>query len=130
LAGGGGYLDTCSILNFRARDAQKNRDPRLDELHQMGLQRAWLEVADIIGVDNFLAMWRLLDSAFQSSMEDYGRTLVPIRAYRSYLKFQRNRYIHTLIKMGFKTHEILEKLRTQLGEEITVRQVDRIRKRG
>lgn len=128
--GGGGYLDTCSILNFRPRNGQKNRDPRLDELHQMGLQRVWLEIAETIGVDGFLATWRLLDAAFQSSMEDHGRMLVPIRAYRTFLKFQRNRYIHTLVSMGMSTREIREKVRLCLCEEVTVRHINRIRRIG
>lgn len=126
--GGGGYLDTCSILNFRARGAQKKRDPRLDELHQIGLQRVWLDVAETIGIDSFLAMWRILDTTFQSTADDSGRIKVPMRAYRSYLKFQRNRYINTLTAMGLSAQEVREKVRQQLCESISLRHINRLSK--
>src|SRR5690606_38227224 len=76
---GGGYLDNCIGLNFRP---QKKRDPRLDELYTMGLPAMWLEVAEAIGVDNFLVTWRILD-ANPSNYEDNGMKLVPLRRYKS-----------------------------------------------
>lgn len=128
--GGGGYLDECSVLNFRARGAEKKRDPRLDELVRLGLQRVWLDVAEAIGVDRFLAMWRILDTGFQATADDAGRMLVPMRSYRTYLKFQRNRYIETLAGMGYNAQQIRDKLRSQLCETISLRHIYRLRNNG
>lgn len=125
---GGGYQDNCKILNFSDR-TEKKRDPRLNELHEMGLQRVWLEVAESIGVDAMLAMWRIL-SGDPSSIGDDGRILVPIRSYSAYLRYQRNRYIETMTSMGLSPDEIRRRLREQTGEEITNRHILRIQRRG
>jgi len=123
--GGGGYQDICTVLNFGKNAGQKKRDPRLDELSQMGLQRVWLVIAERIGVDNMLAMWRILDSD-QSSIGDDGRLLVPIRSYSTFLRYQRNRYIESLDSMGLKPIEIQKKLKDQLCEQISIRHISRL----
>lgn len=123
--GGGGYQDICAVLNFDPNAAQKKRDPRLDELSQMGLQRLWLVIAERIGVDNLLAMWRIID-ADQSSIGDDGRLLVPIRSYSTFLRYQRNRYIESLDSMGLKPPEIQKKLKDQLCEQISIRHISRL----
>lgn len=123
--GGGGYQNICKILNFDQNADQKKRDPRLDEFRQMGLQRVWLEVAEEIGADNMLKMWRILDSD-QASVGDDGRLLVPIRSYSTFLRYQRNRYIESLSDMGMKPKEIREKLRAQLCEQISLRHISRL----
>jgi len=127
--GGGGYQDICTILNFGLAAAQKKRDPRLDELREMGLQRVWLVIAEDIGVDSFLKVWRILDSD-QSSIGDDGRLLVPIRSYSTFLRYQRNRYIEALDNRGMKPTEIREKLNKQLCETISLRHISRIIRRG
>lgn len=127
-AGGGGYPKKCEIFNFR-HPAEKNRDPRLDELQKMGLQRVWLEVAEAIGVDDLLAMWRIISSD-PSSVGDHGRILVPIRSYSSYLRYQRNRYIEALTEMGLSSEEIRNRLSTQMGEDVSHRNISRIQRRG
>jgi hypothetical protein len=121
---GGGYQDICMVLNFRA---QKKRDPRLSELYSMGLHGMWLEVAETIGVDNFLAMWRILD-AHPSNYEDNGMKLIPLRRYSSFLRYQRNRYVEALFASGLTPGEIKERLSKQLGEIISIRHISRLRK--
>jgi len=118
-------MGKCTILNFGKNAGQKKRDPRIDELRQMGLQRVWLEVAEAIGVDNFLMMWRILDSD-QASICDDGRLLMPIRNYRTFLRYQRNRYIESLDSMGHKPPEIQKKLKDQLCEQISIRHISKI----
>ncbi|HQS59930.1 MAG: hypothetical protein B7Y56_03235 [Gallionellales bacterium 35-53-114] len=124
-AGGGGYQDICSVLNFDPTTDQKKRDPRLEELRQMGLQRMWLDVAEEIGVDALLKMWRILDQD-KSSIGDDGRLLVPLRSYSTYIRYQRNRYIESLATMGMKPREIQQKLNAQLCEQISIRHISRL----
>lgn len=128
LARGGGYLKNCTILNFQPV-AEKKRDPRLDELREMGLQRAWLEVAEAIGVDAFLKAWRILD-ADGSNKTDDGRRLVPMRSYGCFERYQRNRYIETLVGAGCTPDEISHLLHQQIGEKISARHILRFRRRG
>lgn len=125
LAGGGGYQDICSVLNFDPTTEQKKRDPRLAELREMGLQRMWLDVAEEIGVDALLKMWRILDQD-KASIGDDGRLLVPLRSYSTYIRYQRNRYIESLATMGMKPREIQEKLNAQLCEQISIRHISRL----
>lgn len=125
LARGGGYQDICNVLNFDPSTEPKKRDPRLEELRQMGLQRMWLDVAEEIGVDALLKMWRILDQD-KSSIGDDGRLLVPLRSYSTYIRYQRNRYIESLAGMGMKPREIQQKLNAQLCEQISIRHISRL----
>lgn len=127
--GGGGYLDICPVLNFRPMGEQKKRDPRMEELKKMGLQQVWIKVAEEIGVDAFLRTWRILDGD-PGSYNDRGRLEIPLRSYSSYLKFQRNRYIETLTQTGCTAPEIRERLNKQLCEQISLRHISRIQKKG
>lgn len=121
--GGGGYLDTCGFFKFRpaAPGAEKKRDPRLDEMVAMGLPRTWLQVAEAIGVDAFLAMWRILDA--DESLHEDNMVKAHLRPYRSYLRFQRNRYIETLAALKVPCATIRDMLKRQLGEEISERHI-------
>lgn len=125
---GGGYLDNCTPSNF-GQGAEKNRDPRLDELEIMGLQRIWIAIAEEIGVDNFMRMWRILDSDTGSHADD-GRLLIPIRRFSTYLRYQRNRYIEALVGMGLSPRQIREHLQRQLCEKLSIRNILRIIKSG
>lgn len=125
---GGGYLETCTALKFSARPpetAKKNRDPRLDELQRIGLKRVWLDVAEEIGVDAFLAMWRILD-ADDSSRHKEGFLQIHLKLYRSFLRYQRNRYIEALAGQGYKPVEIQKSLARQLREPVSLRHISRL----
>jgi hypothetical protein len=126
--GGGGYPNNCTILNFQ-NSAQKKRDPRLDELSEMGLQRSWLTVAEQIGVDAFLQVWRILDSDRSNETTD-GRRLVPMRSYSSYERYQRNRYIESLARMGLNDQQIRDALEQRIGEKVTKRHICSIRRKA
>jgi hypothetical protein len=126
--GGGGYQKKCEFFNFSDHLA-KNRDPRLDELREMGVQRSWLEVAEAIGVDNFLKVWRILDADATNKTED-GRRLVPMRSYSCFERFQRNRYIESLVDLGLSTTEIRSRLIQQIGEKVSARHILRFRRKG
>lgn len=123
---GGGYLDNCSTSNFQKKiSPTKKTDPRLSELRQMGLQPVWLEIAEQVGVDVFLYIWRTLD-AQPSHFTDEGRVLVPIKRYQLFLRYQRNRYIETLQHIGMKPKDIRECVYKQVGETMSLRQIERL----
>ena len=126
---GGGYQDVCTAPNFKKNPAEAEksapRDPRLDDLRAMGLQRAWISAAESVGVDAVLTVWRILDADPSSSYD--GTTLrVPLRAWRTYLRYQRNRYIETLREMGQSPHEIQRRLMKQLGERVSISHIKRL----
>lgn len=127
--GGGGYQGVCMGSKFEKKigEAEKNaaHDPRLDELRAMGLQRAWVAAAEAVGVDAVLAVWRILDADPSSSYD--GTTLrVPLRAWRTYLRYQRNRYIDSLRDLGLRPHEIQRRLQQQLGERVSISHIKRL----
>lgn len=127
---GGGYLDNCTTSNFTKKIApEKKRDPRLLELQQVGLQPVWLEIAEQVGVDVFLNIWRILD-ARPAHFTDEGRVLVPIRRYQIFLRYQRNRYIDTLQSSGLTPREIRELVYKQVGEKMSLRQIERLCSKG
>lgn len=128
--GGGGYLGNCTPANFGAAVARPRvPDPRADELRRMGLQPYWLEVVDAIGVDAFLAMWRILDRQPSLWLEPSGSgCLVPLRRYDSYRRFLRNRYIEGLHEEGCSVEEIRRRVADQIGDQLTERHIYRLRK--
>jgi hypothetical protein len=127
---GGGYLHECTTSNFqKSAGAQKKRDPRLEELQEMGLQRVWLDVAEVIGVDNVIKLWRIIDSNC-GGVGDDGRLLVPMRNYGTFLRYQRNRYIQTLTDLGFTAAAIKERLEKQLSEKLSVRHITRVMRKA
>jgi hypothetical protein len=103
------------------------RDPRLDELETMGLRRSLIEVAEKIGVDNFLLMWRTLDADQRYSHHNPSVLRIHVPRYQSYLRYHRNRYIESLFRAGFDAWEITDRVRRFLREEISVRNVLRHR---
>lgn len=123
-AGGGGYQGTRGVSKF-ANFAFGDRDPRIDELRTMGLQARWIRIAEAIGVDAFLAMWRILD-ADPSVRTDKGDLEVTLRPYSSYLRFQRNRYIESLVGQGLGPREIQEAVKRELCEVISLRHISRL----
>lgn len=91
----------------------------------MGLQRAWVRAAEEVGVDAVLAIWRILDADPSSSYD--GTTLrVPLRAWRTYLRYERNRYIEALRDLKLSPQEIKRRLARQLGEHISISHIRRV----
>lgn len=127
--GGGGYLNICTGSNFEEKNgAAKKIDPRLDELREMGMQRFWLSAAERFGVDWLLEFWRMADADIDVSQN--GMVSMAFRPYRSYMRYQRNRYIEELVNRGIGPDEIRTLLRQQLGEEISKRHILRLVQKG
>ncbi len=120
----GGYQRTGDPSNFDQSAEKNSRDARMNELRAMGLQQHWLKIADEIGVDEFLKIWRILDRELQSGeSSSSGRLIVPLRLYSTYLRYQRNRYIESLANEGNPPRIIRRKLMTLLHEKISIRNI-------
>jgi len=127
-AGGGGSSDNCT--NFEvALGAKKNRaaDPRLGELREMGMHPRWIRIAEEIGIDAFLAVWRLLD---ENPPNMPGSTVyVSMPRFTRFLRYQRNRFIEAMVVAGAGSTDIKKRLKAELCEEVSVRHIDRISKK-
>ncbi len=121
---GGGYLDNYSVLELQPREPI--RDPRLDDLKKMGLHKTWQNIAAAIGMDNFLAMWRMLSEDSQFTATNSGRIKADLRNYSSYKRMVRDRYILCLYDAGYSYREITEKITQSLGLQIREDNVVRI----
>lgn len=126
---GGGWLNVYTPFKPRLGGLKKiARDPRLDELRQMGLHATWQRVAEEIGVDAFLAMWRIVDKEEQWHHVK-GTLVIPLRHYASYTKFQRNQFINDLFDTGLSMEQIRRRLLTAYGETVDSSHITRIVKK-
>lgn len=130
-AGGGGYLDECNPSELSKRDIEA---AKIRELEAMGLAMVWLRVARSIGYENFVELWRILDtSAEQREMrlsDNESMIEVQMRRFASFRRFQRNRFIETLAADGLPALEIQMAVKGQLGESLTRNHIVRIARRG
>lgn len=118
---GGGYLDECTTPQVWA-------DVKLRELADMGLPRVFLDVASAIGYDNFLTMWRILDSAVELRSDSDSMIELQMRRFRSFQRYQRNRFIEALAPF-LSESEIHAKVTAELGENITRKHLHKILRR-
>lgn len=127
---GGGYPDNCNAFEFDGGVKKIGGDPRLDELASMGLPEYWLQVADYLGVDAFLGMWRILDAnrnSIPASKCSGANSMAPtLRTYSNYLRFQKNRFVETLAAQGVEPKDIQKRVETQLCESISIVHIRRL----
>lgn len=127
----GRYLDVCNVFEIDV-GVKKSAcaDPRLAELAQMGLADYWLQVADYLGFDAFLGMWRILDAnrnSIPASNRSGGNSMAPtLRTYSNYLRFQKNRFVETLAAQGVEPKEIQKRVASQLCETISLVHIRRL----
>lgn len=122
--GGGGYPSTRGSQNFE--DSVVPEDPRFEELRRIGLPRAWLLVAETVGIDAFLEVWRRLSAEDfgQYIRRDTGGTRMPaLRSFDSYLRYQRNRYVEALAARGMSPAEVRRALARNLRESLDEKHV-------
>lgn len=134
LAGGGEYLNNCDLSNFSFSnlapiDEKNRRDPRFAELEKIGIPTVWLRIAERVGFDTWLDVWRML-SDDESVRHDGGARLPKLRCYSAYSRYQRNRYICSLAKQGMPLRVIQELLRKNLREFLDITNIQRISKRA
>lgn len=132
-APGGEYLDNCDLQNFSnpapaPDDEKKRRDPRFEELARIGLPAVWMRIAERVGFDAWLDIWRML-SDDDSVRHDGGARLPKLRCYSAYSRYQRNRYIQALDAQGSPPQLIQEALRKNLGEYLDITNITRIARR-
>lgn len=121
-AGGGGYLDECTTPQVWA-------DVKLRELADMGLPRVFLDVAVAIGYDNFLTMWKILDADYERRDNTDGRMIeIEMRRFRSFRRFQRNRFIESLAPF-MECEAIRDRVEDELGENLSLHHVRRLANR-
>jgi len=116
---GGGYLDECIAPQLSA-------DARFRELEEMGLPAVWLTLAHAIGYDHFMTMWRVLDAAQEMHSDSGSMIELQMRRFSSFRRFQRNRFVETLVDMGLTDTAIKERLRVELGEELSISHIGRL----
>lgn len=125
--GGGGYLDECT--SSKVLEGAKIR-----ELCDMGLPAIWIRIAEAIGYDNFLQMWRILETAAElreiRRSENESMIEVQLRRYTSFQRYQRNRWIETLAANGLPNAVIQQAVKQRLGEKLDRSHIRRLAKRG
>lgn len=111
---GGGYLSSCSASGAplgaaapAAGDQLVERDPRIEELRLMGVRPLWVKVADRVGFEAFIEVWRTL-SDNQELLDERNRITVP--TFLTYHWFQRNQVIRSLAGEGLRPSEISERM--------------------
>lgn len=93
---------------------------------------AVIHLAERIGVDPFLEMWRVLDGDmwFRDWRNGYEAVCLRLWRYRWYERYQRNRYIETLIDAGMGYAQVAEAVRARMGEKMTPGNVRKVSKRA
>ena len=126
--GGGGYLSSCSALDVALGDAPPRsagaeRDPRIDELRQLGLGPVWVLVAESIGYETFLAAWAVM-SANPDFMDSRNRITIPnIARLHTY---QRNLAVRSLARRGFLPRQIRDEMIRTAGLLLSLYQIQHI----
>lgn len=124
---GGGYLN--ERINSELLEGAKIR-----ELSDMGLPSVWIRVATSIGYDNFLQLWRILDTAAElrevRRSENESMIEVQLRRYTSFKRYQRNRWIESMAGHGLPNAVIQQAVKQQLGEKLDRSHIRRLAKPG
>jgi hypothetical protein len=113
---GGGYLNICTAFEAAVGSAARApADPRIDELRRMSLPRVWLRVAEAIGYETFMDLWRVLCSD-ESVQNDRQRVRVPL--FSKYTRYQRNQVIRRLHEEGQTPNAIRRYIARATGERL------------
>lgn len=126
---GGGYLSICMPFEFSIPEPQKKNfgDPRIGQLEIMGLPRIFIDVAEAIGFEAFMAMWKIFDG--DPSLREQGPSAMRIvmRPFGAWERYERNRYVEHLFASGLTDAEVMQRLETQLGTELHDSSMRRLR---
>lgn len=117
---GGGYLKNCTGLNF------SRRDPRLDDLAAMKMPPVWLRIAEKIGVDALMVLWRELDSSDDVRRTDNGMLLLRLRPFDSWQRQMRNQHIKMLAAAGRSPAQIRQALMEHYKLSLSIGRIARI----
>lgn len=124
---GGGSPPSCSssesALGASPAQPAAARDPRVEELRQLGLGPVWVRVAEAIGYETFLAAWSVM-SANRDFMD--GRNRVTIPDIGLLHQYQRNLAVKDLARRGFQPRQIREEMIRRAGLALTHWQIQHI----
>ena len=87
----------------------------------MGLPSDWVNVAERLGPDAFVEVWRLLDG-----IADPGKRELRVPSFARFSRYQRARLIISLAEEGKKPAEIGSYIRRELGVKIHERTIQRV----
>ena len=127
---GGGYLSVCAPFEFLLPAGLKknSRDPRIDELAAMGLRQTFIDIAEAIGFDNFMTVWKIFDADPAFLDQDPSGLRIRMPLYRAWERYQRNRYMEALFHAGLSVEEVRSRVKKYLRENLTKRHVSRFMK--
>lgn len=117
---GGGSRNECNGSGFAVRAPG---DARIDELRRSGVGRVWLTVADAIGYETFLVVWRTL-AAQPEVADERHRVYVP--RWHSFLRYQRNLLVRAMARAGATPEEIQAAVAREIGEMMSRTHVCRL----
>lgn len=124
-SGGGGYLNECTSPELL-------EEAKLREFSDMRLPSVWIGIATMIGYENFLKVWRALDTAAENGelrmSDSESMIIVSLRRYSSFRRYQRNRWIESLAGRGLPPALIQQMVKQQLGENLTRSHIRRLSK--
>jgi len=115
---GGGYLDNCT-------HTEVSEGLQISELSAMGIGGIWIDVAKMVGVENFVQMWRHLDSS-DRGVEHNGQIRISVPKFSTFMKYQRNQFIRTLDAEGKSSRAIQEALEKEHSINIHLRTIERV----
>ncbi len=125
--GGGGYLNECTTSKLM-------EGAKIRELADMGLPAIWIRIAEAIGYDHFLEMWRILDTAAElreiRRSENESMIEVQLRRYSSFRRFQRNRWVEELARNHLPPAVIQKAVKERLGEKLDRSHIRKLARRG
>jgi len=112
---------------FSVPAEKKFSDPRIYQLEAMALRRTFIDVAEAIGFDAFMTMWKIFSA--DPTFRDQGPSAMRIvmRPIDAFERYQRNRYIEYLFASGLTDAEVLDRLDKQLGVDLADSSVRRLR---
>ena len=95
----------------------------------MAKQLRGADVAREIGYDAFMRMWRVLDAAEETHSDSGSMLEIQMRRFSSWRRYQRNRFIESLVDMGLDDAAIRARVTVELGEELSPSHIRRLAKR-
>lgn len=117
---GGGYLQNCTNLKF------SRRDPRLDDLAAMKMPQVFIRIAEQIGVDALMVLWRELDNSPEVSRASNGMILLRLRPFNSWQRHMRDQHIRMLGASGRTPAQIQQALMEHYKIKLTTGRISRI----
>ena len=113
---GGEYPDNCKnpppIAEKSAKILIKNSNLSISDLKKIGLSGKWIEIAERIGVENWIKVWEILDREnIDVNPESRHRQRLWVPSYSKLIKHLRNEFIRRQLDAGHSIESIYKKLK-------------------